>query len=103
MANFIRGTTPHIEITFTNFEIGDFVEVWITFAQNGAEKFTKTLADCTISEGKLYVHLTQDETLRLCAANTSIQIRALADDSEAYASKIFTFPTAEILKDGVIA
>lgn len=102
MANFIRGTTPHIRINFKNMQLAEFKSIWVTFSQ-GCEKFTKTLEDSEIDDDAIIIRLTQEETLKLRSENVSVQVRALTYADEAYASKIFTFPTSAILKDGVIS
>lgn len=99
-----RGTTPTLKFTLP-FAASTLDEIWITLGQLGKEVLTKTKTSCTIDGKTVSVTLTQEDTLKLTAYRnepTLIQIRIKTNDGTALASKVFTVPTENILKDGVI-
>lgn len=43
---------------------GDIVAIVITYQQKGITKVEKTIDDCTFEDGKVQVHLSQEDTLK---------------------------------------
>ena len=102
MASLTRGTTPTL-IFELPFDTSEAQKMWISFRQESRLVIDKTLADVTLDETKVSVHLTQEETLALCRKEScTIQMRVLTKDGEALASQIISCAVADILKDGVI-
>lgn len=100
----IRGTTPTLTFTLP-FSLDGVKTCWITFAQNGSERFTVDLSnECCEWEGdQITINMTQEQTLKLKSAiSVSIQLRVLTNRAEALASDVITVPVKDILKDGVI-
>lgn len=98
----IRGTTPTLIFTFP-FEVDSIQKMWLTFSQNDKEVFTIDKDRCELSERKVTVTLTQEQTLQLINnAQVEIQFRVLTYNSTALASNILKLPVQRILKGGVI-
>lgn len=98
----IRGTTPTLEFILP-FSTDLLAEAWVTLSQNRAVVLNKQLEDLRADEKKLFLKLTQQETLQLTAGTvTEIQIRCRTNDGDALASDIISVSTDRILKDGVI-
>lgn len=71
----IRGTTPEheFELPYPLELIGD---IRVIYGQGGRPTFTKTKEDCVLSEGKISVLLTQEETLSVLPSKPlDIEIR----------------------------
>ena len=100
--SIIRGTTPTLEFVLP-FDAETLVDAYVTISQNDVVVIDKPLTDCQCEERKLFVTLTQEETLKLdCNCLSEIQIRAKTMGGEAIASNIIRTDTGRILKDGVI-
>lgn len=98
----IRGTTPTHTFELP-LDVYILSEVWITYAQNDREVFTKTLSDCQVNGNILTLQLTQEDTLKLHGNKyTQIQIRCRDVDGNSLASDIIDDFTEKILKDGEI-
>lgn len=80
------------------------VEVlYVTYKQNGVIKFHKNLEDCVFKDGKIYVALTQEDTLKFDDKGIiKIQIRGTLKNGAATKSNIMETFTDEVLYDGVI-
>ena len=80
MIGIRRGTTPsHAFRIGIDTETLDKIE--ITYAQRGDVKITKTEDDAVISENRIAVSLTQEETFRLsCDVPVSIHVRVKRSD-----------------------
>lgn len=75
----------------------------ITYKQNGVIKIEKNLEDCTFKNGKVYVALTQEDTLKLDDKGIiKIQIRGRLEDGAATKSNIIETYTDEVLCNEVI-
>ena len=97
-----RGTTPTLNFKLP-FAADTIADGFISIAQNRRVVIDKPISDWIISGNTIKVTLTQEETLRLRASNTTkIQLRVKLADGTALASKIFTVSTERILRDGVI-
>lgn len=99
----IRGTTPTLTFNLP-CAVSLIQSLYITFEDKSGETvLEKTLADCDTADNSVSVTLTQEETL-LFKERTEIrlQVRALTTEGDAVASRIYTMPVKEILKEGVI-
>lgn len=97
-----RGTTPTNTIT-TNVDLTDATAIYLTYAQKGRVVFEKTKEDMDVTQDKISVRLSQNDTLSLNdLLEVKIQIRALFGDGTAIASNIMVVPVKAILKDGEI-
>lgn len=106
-----RGTNPYVVLkikTKKNFEL-DFDEIeklYITFkSKSGSKEVTKSKNDVTLDneEKKIYVPLTQEDTLSFQTGNVDIQARFLMGNGSAIATSIVeNYPIKRILKEGVI-
>lgn len=103
---FIRGTTPSIEITVkTEIDLHQVSEVWIYISQQKTVKVDKQIDDVTFDydHNKMTVKLSQDDTLGLKAGDALFQIRLLLMDGTALATIASEIDIAEIYKPGVIS
>lgn len=98
----IRGTTPTHIFTLP-FNVDDVKRLVITYAQQCEPLVEKTLEDCELSENKVKVKLTQEDTLRLNnQLPVEIQIRVLTKDNTALASRVTRRAIGEVLSDEVL-
>lgn len=86
-----------------SIDLTDAVVLYITYKQYGRTVLEKQLEDCTVTQDKITVDLTQAESLKF-AENKSvqIQIRARLSDNSAHVSNIMETTASELLKEGVI-
>ena len=85
------------------FAESDVVVIYITYQQNGKIVIEKELEDCTFLDGRVYVTLTQEDTVKFDNdAIVRIQIRTRLKDGLVSKTKIFETYTDELLKDEVI-
>lgn len=99
-----RGTTPTLCFTvMTELDLSKVKQMWVTL-QNLVYERTYSGDEVRIDDKqkKVYVDMTQEETLSFSAGKIDIQIRMLMDDDRAYATEIVTTTVDEVLKDGVI-
>ena len=98
----IRGTNPTIIFTLP-FEVSSIQRLWITFSQRNEEVFTLSKDDCEMTDDKVTVTLSQEQTLLLMSNSLlDIQFRVLTINDTALASNILSVPVHRILKGGVI-
>ena len=84
----IRGTTPTHVFTLP-FDTSEVKEVLITYAQKEKVLFEKATADCTLSENKVIVDLTQEETFEFdCTHSGQVQIRVKKTNGKVFASVV---------------
>lgn len=103
---FIRGTTPSIELLYKQeIDLHQVAEVWIYVSQQKVVKVDKKLEDVTFDyeNRKMTVKLTQLETLGLKAGDALFQIRLLLNDGTALATVAAEVEVMEIYKQGVIS
>lgn len=96
----IRGTTPTIILKLS--ETIPFDTLYVTFTKLNQTVLEKTLDDVRVEGNKIYVPLTQEETLALdpkCPLN--IQLRGKVE-GQALASSICRIMVNDILKEGLI-
>lgn len=99
-----RGTTPTICLTvMTSLDLSKIKTVWVTF-QNLVYERTYTGEEVKINPEtkKVYVEMSQEETLSLSSGKLDVQIRFLMDDGRAYATEVATTTVEDVLRDGVI-
>lgn len=105
-----RGTTPTQTFKST-VDLTDVRELFLTYVQDKAALFEKTLDDVTIEpivddekyKSVVTVTLTQAETLSFKSDGYyDIQARVKFPDEKALASEILNVPVRGILKEGVI-
>ncbi len=102
-----RGTTPTLEFQLP-FAANIIDVLSVAFSQKTQPYspaqlvLEKSLTDCTLSGQSVMLTLTQEDTLKLDAAqDVEIQLRILSNGS-ALASQIIKIPVGRILKDGVL-
>lgn len=99
-----RGTTPTLCFTvMTQLDLSKVKTVWVTF-QNFVHERTYTGEEVRVEAAtkKMYVDMSQEETLAFSAGKVDIQIRMLMEDGKAYATDVVTTTVEEVLRDGVI-
>lgn len=104
-----RGTTPthifkpKVRKTKEPLDLRSAQVVYMTYSQNDKTIFEKTKDDMEITEDTVTIHLTQEDTLRLCdRREVEIQCRVKFPNQEAPASCIIKTTVDKILKEGVI-
>lgn len=106
-----RGTNPCIVLkikTKKNFDIDfdDINKLYVTFkGKLGSNEVTKEKSDVFFDNEnkKIYVPLTQEDTLKFSTGNVDIQARILMRNGSAIATTIVKdYPIKKILKEGVI-
>lgn len=96
----IRGTTPVVILNLP-MEI-PFEVLYVTFQQKGKTVLEKTLPDLLVQGAKVYIRLTQADTLAFDAGKiVDVQLRGRAGE-QAYASKVVHMLVSDIFKDGEI-
>lgn len=101
----IRGTTPTIEITVqTEIDLHQVAEVWIYIAQQNTDKVSKKLTDVSFDyeHRKMFVTLSQKDSLALKEGDAVFQIRLLLMDGTALATLASKVDVKPIYKQGVI-
>ena len=99
----IRGTTPTHTFTFS-IDLADVKDFVITYVQRGEIVLEKTKKDCTISDNKVIVKLTQEETLAFeHTSMVEMQAKVLMNGGTVVASNIFTTHVSRILNEEVLA
>ena len=97
-----RGTTPTHEFV-VDVDMTSATAIYITYKQRDKVILEKNIDDITVTDTKLMVTLTQEETLMFSVNNNvEIQIRAKLDTGEAIASNIIKTSAQKVLKEGVI-
>lgn len=86
-----------------SIDLTDAVVLYITYKQYGRTVLEKQLEDCTVTQDKVTVDLTQAESLKFAENKpVQIQIRARLSDNSAHVSNIMKTTASELLKEGVI-
>lgn len=104
---FIRGTTPSIDITVkSELDLHLLTQVWLRISQQKGkivvDKDITDLVDIDYDEKLMIFKLTQDDTLSFKPGDAEIQMRILLNDGTALACIAETVEIADINKDGVI-
>lgn len=100
----IRGTTPTVTLTLTPYvDLSGASQAYMSFGQNGEDKFDVSIGSLTLSGNQATAVLTQAQTLLLEAGRwTQIQLRWIKG-GVAMATKIAIVETDAIIKEGVIS
>ena len=97
-----RGTTPTHTFTFS-VDLSDVKDFVITYVQQGKIVLEKKKSDCTISENKIAVTLTQEETLKFDHKTmVEMQAKVLMNGGTVLASNIFTAYVSRVLNEEVL-
>ena len=97
----VRGTTPTLGFSIPCAP-EEITTAFVTLSQFGKVKVEKSMPDFLFDGGKLYVSLTQKDTLSLTAGfKTEIQL-SIRCGQMVYRSDIISVETQRILKDGEI-
>ena len=100
---FIRGTTDDLVFDFEGVKMSEIAVVWLTFKQFCHEVTTKQISDFTIEGDRVYVHLTQEDTLNMIAhRHIRIKARLLDKDGNALATVTYVDWVEDVEKDGEI-
>lgn len=99
-----RGTTPTLCFTImTMLDLSKVKEVWVTLRSLVYERtYSGDEVRIDNDSKKMYVDMSQYETLSFSPGKIDVQIRMLMEDGKAYATEIVTTTIEEVLKDGVI-
>lgn len=98
----IRGTTPTHIFTLP-FGIETIKTIQIIYAQNGAEKLTKSNADCTLEGNTVKIRLTQEDTFKFADdVCVEVQVRVLTTGGDALASRVMRVRCHDCLSDEVL-
>ena len=85
------------------YKASEIAVIWVTYVQAGAIVLDKTTDDCIISDNKVTVNLSQEDTLKLEPwTSILIQIRIRLHDGRVTKSKIIQTTTDMLLKEIVI-
>lgn len=107
----IRGTTPTITYHInSNLDFENIEEAWITVEQEVKHtdiektwKYSENRVFLDASLRRIYVVLSQEETLAFDAGNVEVQLRILMKDGTSLATKVKVVPLDKILTEGSIA
>lgn len=100
-----RGTTPTICFSLlSSIDMDEIAQIWLTFSMPRTKlTFTGERVIISAPNRKLYVKLTQEETLSFGTGNVKVQARILMRDGMAYASDVGELEVRGILMDGVVS
>ena len=97
-----RGCTCENSFLFP-FDEKEVATLCITYKEDEVIKLQKHLEDCIFKDGRIYVLLSQEDTLKFNNnAFIKIQIRAKLTDGAATKSNVMETYTDEVVYDGVI-
>lgn len=71
----IRGTTPTIALTVTDFDLRDTDTIHLYFSQNNKVRLEKVTPDVTVDGDKVMTTLTQQDTFELKVGEVKMQFR----------------------------
>ncbi|MBR5874538.1 MAG: hypothetical protein IKY90_07400 [Oscillospiraceae bacterium] len=98
----IRGTTPDLEFELP-LDTSQLAKGFVTVVQNDTVVLEKPLADCILTDNKLTVALTQEETLRLSAdVCAEISLVVVTEDGERFENLPFVERVYDTAKNEVI-
>ena len=104
---FIRGTTPSIDVTVkSELDLHLLTQVWLRISQQkgkvAVDKDISDIINIDYDKNLMIFKVTQEETLSLKPGEAEIQIRLLLNDGTALACDAETVEIGDINKDGVI-
>lgn len=82
----IRGTTPTIALTVTDFELRETDTIHLYFSQNNKLKLTKVTPDVEIDGNQVITTLTQGDTFELKKGEVKMQFRLKTEGGVVMAS-----------------
>ena len=97
----INGTTPTIQYNFSDVNVANITEAYLSIKQNGAVTLEKDLESATIGQKSLSWTLTQQETLAM-QGKVSMMLNWLLQDGTRGASEKTTVLIDTNYKDEVI-
>lgn len=101
MQTIRRGTTPTVTCGF-DFGQQEVEALYITFAQDGKEIFTKELSEMMWEEDGISFRLSQEDTLKFQKGEIDVQVRLKLFNGIAMGSNKVPMTVTDILKEGVI-
>lgn len=101
MAEIIKGTTPTIQYNFSDVNVENITEAYLSIKQNGAVALEKDLDTAIVGENSLSWTLTQQETLAM-QGRVSMMLNWLLTDGTRGASEKTTVLIDTNYKDEVI-
>lgn len=101
-----RGTTPEICIMLdTELDMADVEEIWVTF-RSFVRSSTYTMSGGEVNLDpvmkRMYIRMTQEETLSYRPGKMDVQARILFDNGNAVATDVCKVDVSDILLGGVI-
>ena len=95
----IRGTTPTHSF-YIPFSVDEIEDINVIYGQNDTMLFKKAKEDCLITNNKVVVSLTADETLLFDERKTGqAQIEVVTTEGKTQTSDIVLFPVCKRLKE----
>ncbi len=102
MAVIAKGCTVKNTFTFP-YKAENIENIYVTYCQSAKCVFEKEACDCSIEDGKVTIHLSQEETLKFDTSKTiHIQMRVKFKNGSATKSNIIEASTDRVLKKEVI-
>lgn len=95
-----RSSTPTFDF-YLPIKVTEIDKLQITMAQDGVIKLQKAKGDCTLSNQKVSLVLTRDETLGFKEGQLDIQIIVVSGDKQ-IPSKLMFVEVKEILSNGIV-
>lgn len=97
-----RGTTPDVEL-IVPYDTRLIERVYVTWTQEGQTVLEMDVADVIVGEGKIWLPMTQEDTLAFAPGFALMQVRAMFSDGSAVASAPATYRIIDALKEGAIS
>ena len=91
-----RGTTPTYILTVKDLDTLQNNSVYVTFKQSDI-CLTLKGEDITIEENRIFVYLTQEQTLQFRHGLAKLQVRGVDINGSAWASNIVNVPVNAVL------
>lgn len=104
MVEFVRGQTVNIYCEISAEQIPDLSEItsiWFNMKQDGILKIDKKTEDCYIEDRRIYMALSQAETLKFHAGTAGVQLSVLLANGSRPITKIADVTIYEVQKEGV--
>lgn len=97
-----RGTTVTLDIYIPSIKNSDIKSLYVTIVQ-GLAVVEKNIDDMKISDDKITVFFSQEDTLAFAVGSANLQIRGVTNSKNSFASAVKRVQILQILKDGVIS
>lgn len=104
MVEFVRGQTINIYCEISEDEIAhmeDITSIWFNIKQDGILKIDKKTDDCYIDGRRIYMRLSQAETLKFGAGNATIQLSVVLTNNNRKITKMEMCAIYEVQKEGI--